>query len=818
MAGLSIQPIDEESVHRIWSGQVVLDLSSAMKELIENSLDAQATAIEIIFKENGLEGIEVIDNGTGVDPSNYENLALKHHTSKLTEFQDLERMDTFGFRGEALGSLCALGNLVVVTATKEQAPKGVRLEYDHRGHLISTTSVARSVGTTIQLHNLFHSLPVRQREFKRNIKREYGKALAVIQTYAIISAGIRMVASNQPSKGSKMRVMSTNGNLTLRENLTNVFGAKTVTQIVSFEIDLVASTSSEDHSRKLDHEFGLVTGFISKPQFGHGRQKSDRQYFYINGRPCHLPRMTKAFNELYRNFISNQYPFVVANFKIPTDSYDVNVTPDKRTIFLHQEHQLAEIIMYELGKQLEPSRSTFGVNPLLSQNDNSSSTAAGRRYDDNDNDDDYDDDGNNNLISEKTSTTLNVALLESFAHKSGKAYRPTVSSSSTTSTRKSIGATSGKRSGTSTLLNYVKRAKGTHSLWKSTNDSDTRDEMAATDESQDDAGLPDATKDDNGMDDDDNNNDIDDIEEIEDFSKDATNDSDFNSDIRSSTTAMRGLWHSMNECVTIGLQLEQLHEISRRATSETATTEQDNRNMAKLTSSLKQASLRSDDNEVATAALDRVINKTDFARIKVLGQFNLGFIIGLLDDHDLFIIDQHAADEKYNFETLQQSTQINGQQLIRPQPIDLTASEELLVMDNMNIFRANGFNIQIDENGEPTKRISVLSQPFSKNTMLDKKDISELVYLISERPGEMVRCSRIRSMFASRACRKSVMIGDSLNKQQMIKIIRHMGEINQPWNCPHGRPTMRHLMTISAIKEKVPQRRRHPTCQGSLFS
>ncbi|KAK2173846.1 hypothetical protein NP493_847g00042 [Ridgeia piscesae] len=104
----SIQAIDRGSVHRICSGQVVLTLSTAVKELVENSLDAGATNIEIRLKEYGRELVEVIDNGSGVEESNIEGLTLKHHTSKLRDFTDLSGVETFGFRGEALSSLCAL--------------------------------------------------------------------------------------------------------------------------------------------------------------------------------------------------------------------------------------------------------------------------------------------------------------------------------------------------------------------------------------------------------------------------------------------------------------------------------------------------------------------------------------------------------------------------------------------------------------------------------------------------------------------------------------------------------------------------------------
>lgn len=104
----AIKPIDGKSVHQICSGQVVLSLSTAVKELIENSVDAGATTIDLRLKDYGVDLIEVSDNGCGVEEENFEGLALKHHTSKIQEFADLTQVETFGFRGEALSSLCAL--------------------------------------------------------------------------------------------------------------------------------------------------------------------------------------------------------------------------------------------------------------------------------------------------------------------------------------------------------------------------------------------------------------------------------------------------------------------------------------------------------------------------------------------------------------------------------------------------------------------------------------------------------------------------------------------------------------------------------------
>lgn len=144
MSSNDIKAIDKASVHRITSGQVVVDLQTAVKELVENSLDAGATNLEIRFRNYGLKSVEVIDNGSGIAEKDFESIALKHHTSKLESYEDLTTVGTFGFRGEALSSLCALCEKVLVTtATKETSPKGTCLEMLKTGEVGTRTVVAR---------------------------------------------------------------------------------------------------------------------------------------------------------------------------------------------------------------------------------------------------------------------------------------------------------------------------------------------------------------------------------------------------------------------------------------------------------------------------------------------------------------------------------------------------------------------------------------------------------------------------------------------------------------------------------------------------
>lgn len=181
------------------------------------------------------------------------------------------------------------------------------------------------------------------------------------------------------------------------------------------------------------------------------------------------------------------------------------------------------------------------------------------------------------------------------------------------------------------------------------------------------------------------------------------------------------------------------------------------------------------------AELQRTINRDDFSQMEVLGQFNLGFIVVRLKD-DLFIIDQHASEEKFNFERLQRNTKMQSQRLVVPKPLELTAVHESVLVDNIEIFRQNGFDFEIDTTAAPTQRVKMTKIPYSKGTMFGASDVDELIFMLSDSPGVMCRPSRVRAMFASRSCRMSVMIGTALDRSRMRQIVDNMGTMDQPWN------------------------------------
>jgi DNA mismatch repair protein PMS2 len=190
-----------------------------LKELVENALDAESSTISVCFKNHGLDSVSVSDNGSGISeadapflgisPSHsmqhlliHGTIAKSHHTSKIQDFGDIVAVSSFGFRGEALASLCALseGGLTVVTAANGDSAAR-KLVYDNTGNLIETSPSARSKGSTITLTNLFSPLPVRRTEWARNAKREFGRAVDLLTAYALNGLGVRFTVSHVTAKG-----------------------------------------------------------------------------------------------------------------------------------------------------------------------------------------------------------------------------------------------------------------------------------------------------------------------------------------------------------------------------------------------------------------------------------------------------------------------------------------------------------------------------------------------------------------------------------------------------------------------------------------
>ncbi|PWY89517.1 DNA mismatch repair protein [Aspergillus sclerotioniger CBS 115572] len=1010
----TIKAIEARSVHQIQSGQVIVDLCSVAKELVENSLDAGATSIvaynlfepEVRFKNNGLDLIEVQDNGSGIAPENYENVALKHYTSKLSSFDDLSRLHTFGFRGEALSSLCALSDFHVTTAQANQAPKATRLDFEHSGKLKKTQIVAGQKGTTASVEGLFKGLPVRRRELEKNIKREYGKVLNLLHAYACVSTGVRFGVRNSVGKTRNVVVFSTNGNQTTKENIANVYGAKTLLALIPLDLALEFEPSAVGRRTAGSGEMNKISvrGHVSRPVFGEGRQTPDRQMFFVNSRPCGLPQIAKAFNEVYRSFNVSQSPFVFADFQMDTNAYDVNVSPDKRTILLHDAGALIDSLkdsltqLFESSDQTVPQSQVVGAkqSAIKQRLGNLPQTPSRPQVDDTDASEpkDQEPDGSQGTGKQSSSQDRMKSFLsglsaresrpiesspadsssgvqelperlpqtqsepikednELFVRQSTPAEtlpstqdenaRPAEEVTQQNEDRSSQGSAPDEPSrqvdpleetpntiqnafdrmrprrmpaevatitiGNKTVTSMVgsglprKRSVGASDAVGSPTARKRRiytpsrpsifgkhmRDFAAPGtqlepESEDDKEVEEEVMEEEGIEDSEEGEDLEEeeeeeIEEIEveeaddcsqpyapsdhgsdhlpgvseeDHNQEANNDVEPDSQPGSQNMdeeekrhheeaeVQRLIQEAEQAALPQGNNIHRANKMNKGAGHRDSTVQLMSTmdgSFSKIKSQLGtlQESLRHWDHsssydepenepETAEERLSLTVSKEDFASMRIVGQFNLGFILatrssngdagaGSSDAKDeLFIIDQHASDEKFNFERLQAETIVQYQRLVQPKCLDLTAVEEEIVIENQEALEKNGFIVEIDESGnEPIgRRCKLVSLPLSKEVVFGVRDLEELIVLLSETPTNASRSAsdvyiprpgKVRKMFAMRACRSSIMIGKNLTVKQMKKVVTNMGTIDKPWNCPHGRPTMRHLMSLGQWNE-----------------
>ena len=897
VAAGSIKQIDRGVVHQICSGQVVLTLATAVKELVENSLDAVATFIEVKLRGQGAEVVEVTDNGHGVEEANFTGLTVKHATSKLREFSDLTSVETFGFRGEALSSLCALSKLTVSPRPRD-AKLGTVLEYDHDGVLVSRSSAARPVGTTVTINNIFSTMPVRQKEFQRNIKKEYSKMMSILSAYGLVSRGVKIKVINVKNNNRQEPALQTQGSQSIRDNLVNIFGAKIMQKLKSIvQVELQEDDLAQANIRGPVPKVALE-GFISSPVHGEGRGAPDRQFLFINSRPCDHVKMTKMINQVYHGYNRHQFPFVCLNIVTERNTVDVNITPDKRQIFLTQEKYLLELLKKTLEKMFEDAPSTMPLQSFMSNTSFRQPVVEGqgqsatksyfkisnlkRSFSSN-----FDEDSNKTSI-KKPRTLLNFVKLgpggdtdrsptvegerddckeRSFAH------------TDTTPRNVSYGEEESKSNEVSLLegdcrsndKNLKEKDKELAESRKRLIDIDTistekaistsfvrscdYDIVAGSGRSYESQvggvslifdDLPSKKLNADGekskVDEADNVTDEVVVNEHECNEKSHSVQSNvgrhpvFNEftskEIKKENEQVKGdvilcednnakkdSYHDNSYKDDNLPPIEDDNEINRNSINEgpMKRTVDVTFNFSELRNSIKaveasvpklskthfRAQISPSENETAENELRKQLKKDDFTKMQICGQFNLGFIIAMLNK-DLFIVDQHASEEKYNFETLQRTTVIKSQKMVMPLNLELTSVNESILIDNIKVFEKNGFQFQIDETAPCTQRVKLVSLPMSKNWTFGKADIDELIFMLSEMGEEeskvALRPSRVRAMFASRACRSAVMIGDALSGGDMARLVAHMADIEQPWNCPHGRPTIRHLVNTDMVR------------------
>ncbi|KAJ6219168.1 hypothetical protein RDWZM_004980 [Blomia tropicalis] len=817
-------------------------MAVAVKELIENSVDANAKSLSIRFVEYGKDLIEVIDNGDGIENDNFCRLGKRNCTSKIFSFEDLDTVETFGFRGEAISSLCNISNVTIHTR-HVSANIGTKLTFNIAGDIIQEDSMAREIGTTVSLNKIFLPLPVRRKELEANFRRIFDRTLSLIYQYCVGMIGIRIACYHRITRDGHYTNLFTSNGLSIQSNIIEIFDYKQFSSLMPFVCHTDINDKSIDEEDRVDFK---LTGYISKPDSGCGRSSSDRQYFYLNDRPCDLTTISKRINQIYRTYNRNQYPFVLLRINIQEQLIDRNLTPDKRKILLADNHYIFKIIQHSLDRMF--SRETADVATLSSSQTLLSYLNRGGD----------DDDGDAQTI-KRSYSSVSSNEDESFESQTLKLFKRRPSPCNDLD----VPRQAANESVESVWINPVNESIGdNHYRFVSHDDSRNMDNVDTSsscsqlvlkrsttsmenksknvpimkhpffaslpktklwEKANNDSRLETSHNEENVKEKETNNLENSIVPSMEDVT---------NVNVSNSTTSLsiedengddvdrpNDHRNSVGEVETIDVievgdeecTLESITRVENMVIEDCdidTICEQYRRNIyeAKRTNvdSVPHftAQIIPEHNEQALNELRHLLTKQSFNRMKVIGQFNLGFIIAKIEN-DLFIIDQHAIDERQNFETLLKNPETESQKLVCPQNLRLNSLNEMIVMENLPIFKELGFEFEIEHDKRAGQRVLLSVVPFGKEWIGGLSDVEEIIAAIRESPtGDIITGRRfvsngLRREIAYRACRSSIMVGDTLFKPQMEKMLQKMCSLCDPWHCAHNRPTIRHLLSLT---------------------
>ncbi len=325
-----IHQLPPDVAAKIAAGEVVERPASLVKELVENAIDAGATRISIELENGGVSLIKVIDNGCGFAKEDLPLAFSRHATSKIQNLDDLSRLHTLGFRGEALASSGAVADVSIVSRA-EQAESGARISMEH-GVIGPVTAVAAPKGSIITVRNLFARIPARLK-FLKTPQTEAGACLQVVERYALAYPEIQFTYSHDGRVSLK-----TSGDGDIFSAAASVYDVASAEQMVPLRFTLEDDEAAEQQSGPI-----TVTGLTSRPAF----YKSTRQhiYLFVNRRWAHSQSLTHAAEEAYHSLLlTGRHPVCFVFIQMPPEMVDVNVSPTKTEVkFVHERRVYAAV-------------------------------------------------------------------------------------------------------------------------------------------------------------------------------------------------------------------------------------------------------------------------------------------------------------------------------------------------------------------------------------------------------------------------------------------------------------------------------------------
>ncbi len=658
-----IQVLDQGTINQIAAGEVIDRPASVVKELMENAIDALATAITVEIKDGGVSFIRITDNGSGIAKDDIETAFLRHATSKIKSAIDLITVSSLGFRGEALSSIAAVAMVELITKQKDTL-MGAKYEIEGGRGTKGIEDVGVPDGTTFIIRNLFFNTPAR-RKFLKSAATEAGYISDIVWRMALShpEVSIRFINNGK-------HLLHTNGNGNLKDVIYAVYGREITSNLIEI--------NRENENIK-------VSGFIGKPLVSRGNRTYEN--YFINGRYIKSALINKAIEEGYKSFImQHKYPFTALHFEVKPELIDVNVHPSKMELRFRNQEEIYPFIINSISDALSGRE----LIPEVS-------------------------------VDEKESLKKAPVLM-----KTPEFFE-------------------------------AKRIVAEEISYNSVPKVEVKTEIK---------------------------------EEVKQYSKEVVKTDGVKADVIRQDIVKQDVIKS--DIVKLEVAKE---EIDKTGIDKKETTEED-KNKAEIAEikegikeDVKEEVVEVKNNEQITMFDDdKFLTKKSREHHVIVGQvFDTYWIVQYGDK--MFIIDQHAAHEKVLYERMIKKLKNRNtlsQNINPPIILNLTIREAEIVKDYNDYLSELGY--EMEEFGG--NDFAVRAVPFDLFSIAKKELLMEIIDGLTENANVFKEPTLILEKVASMSCKAAVKGNNKLSMAEANALIEELLSLENPYNCPHGRPTI----------------------------
>jgi len=752
-----IAVLDQNTIDKIAAGEVVERPSSVVKELVENAIDAGATAVTVEITDGGKKLIRITDNGAGIEADQIPLAFLRHATSKIEKVEDLEQIASLGFRGEALSSIAAVSQVELITKTPS-AVSGSRYIIEG-GVEHSLEELGAPEGTTFLVRNLFYNTPARSKFLKSDMtEANYIHTLMEQLALSHPEISFKYIQNRQVK-------LHSSGNYSVKDVIYSVYGRDITKALLDAEFE---------------NDFMKITGFVGKPEIARGNRSFEN--YYINGRYVKNNIITKAIESAYKGFLmQHKFPFVSLQMQMEGNDLDVNVHPAKREVRFAREQEVYEAVYDTVRKALmgremipkvtlgksepvkkeEPVKPSSVPEPFEKKRREQLCGHAEKEIKETGISGDRAYAGAGAFVPEKTKSWMERPAYQSTVKEPSVSY----SASHTTETKKPQVFSASEED----LFQGTLREKQEEELKRETETklpAEENRELKNTGRSQMKNTVP----------------------------------------VSQNTNQKKEHWISEKEKPESGDFLSEPAEITHTSDSPEKTA-QNLETVISVETEPGISAAESDQNSHEMAEQEprqlelfeeKLLAPESRERIRLVGQIFDTYWLAQFGDN-FYIIDQHAAHEKVYYERLVKSFRektVDSQYLNPPLIVTLNLQEENILKENQKYFSQFGF--EIEEFGGKEYRISAV--PATLYGFSEEALFLEMLDQLSG-SGEKDALDIFASRLATMACKAAVKGNHAMSAKEAEKLIDELLTLDNPYHCPHGRPTII-SMTRTELEKK----------------